>query len=264
MRSAGRERTSLRGAGRRYGPRPIRSVTGCGRRARSILCEEAAADDGRHLHVNSGSQHMSNAETRVSVILGVCRQDPERWREFDAIYRPILSTYLRNRGLRDSDASDVIQDVFVKLLGKIHTYDRARCKFRSWLFSVAHNTLIDHARRRASHQKALDGWVSHALQATPSDSLMMEQEWVKIHRQKILEHALKTVRACSSRKVWACFEQRMLRARPAEEIARDLKLDQPGTVYVNACRVLKEVRAVCAEFDEDVSHGFESDVSGRG
>jgi len=197
------------------------------------------------------------------VILGVCRQDPERWREFDAIYRPILATYLRNRGLGDFDANDVMQDVFVKLLDKIHTYDRAKCRFRSWLFSVAHNTVIDHARRRASYRKAVEGWVAHALQATPSDSLRMAEDWVKIHRQKILEHALKTVRARSSPKAWACFEQRMLRARPAEEIARDLKLDQSGNVYVYVCRVLKHIRAVCAEFDEDVSHAFESDVSSR-
>ena len=42
----------------------------------------------------------------------------------------------------------------MKLLGKIHTYDRAKCRFRSWLFSVAHHTLIDLARRRASYKKA--------------------------------------------------------------------------------------------------------------
>jgi hypothetical protein len=33
---------------------------------------------------------MSSADTRVSVIVGVCQRDPDRWREFDAIYRPIL------------------------------------------------------------------------------------------------------------------------------------------------------------------------------
>ena len=33
---------------------------------------------------------MSNSDTLVSVIVGVCQQDPERWREFDAIYRPML------------------------------------------------------------------------------------------------------------------------------------------------------------------------------
>jgi len=203
---------------------------------------------------------MSSTDTRVSVIVGVCRQDPERWREFDSIYRPILFAYLRKQGLKTSEANDVVQDIFVKLLTKIHTYDRAKCKFRSWLFSVAQNTLIDRARRRASYRKALDGWAANMLGATPSDSTRMTEEWVKIHREKILEHALKTVRVRTSSKVWSCFEQRLLRNRPASTIAAELKLE-PNAVYVNASRVLKQVRAVCDEFDEDISHAFESGAS---
>ncbi len=199
---------------------------------------------------------MSSMETRVSVIVGVCQQDPKRWSEFNAIYRPMLLAYLCKRGLNESDANDVVQDIFVKLLAKIHTYDQEKVKFRSWLFSVAHNTLIDHARRRATHKKAVDGWVGIMLSATPSDSALMTEEWVRIHRERILEHALKTVRARTSSKVWACFEQRLLRNRPASAIALELKI-QPNAVYVNASRVLKQVRSVCNEFDEDISHGFE-------
>jgi len=199
---------------------------------------------------------MSSTDTRVSVIVGVCQKDPERWREFDSIYRPMLFAFLRKRGLNESDANDVVQEIFVKLLAKIHTYDREKFKFRSWLFSVAHNTLIDHARRRATHQKAVDGWAGQMLSATPTDSVRMTEEWVRIHREKILEHALKTVRARTSSRVWACFEQRLLRNRPAALIAAALNIE-PNAVYVNASRVLKQVRAVCDEFDEDISVGFE-------
>jgi RNA polymerase sigma-70 factor (ECF subfamily) len=224
--------------------------------------EGTSGQEDLHLqvNVNTGRQPMPNTDTRVSIIVGVCQHDPERWREFDAIYRPILRAYLRKRGLKDSEASDVIQDIFVKLLGKIQTYDRAKRRFRTWLFSVAQNTLIDHARRRASYKKALDGWAVEVLRATSSESVKMEREWIKIHREKILAHALKVVRARVSSRAWACFEQRLLRDRPAAEIARDLKLE-PNAVYVNACRVLKQVRALCDEFDEDISHAFESDVS---
>ena len=225
-----------------------------------IISKEEVAGYGHHLHFNAGRKHMSRTDTRVSVIVGVCRQDPERWREFDSIYRPMLFAYLGKQGLKAFDVNDIVQDIFVKLLGKIHTYDREKCKFRSWLFSVAHNTLIDLARRRASERKALDGWAAQILGATPSDSARMTAEWVKIHREKILEHALKTVRARCSSQVWSCFEQRLLRNRPASAIAADLKLE-PNAVYVNACRVLKQVRAVCDEFDEDISHAFESGVS---
>ena len=65
-----------------------------------------------------------------------------------------------------------------------------------------------------------------------------------------------------SSKAWTCFQQRLLRNRPAAEIAAELKIT-PDAVYVNACRVMKQVREVCEEFDEDISHAFESDVSGR-
>ncbi len=96
------------------------------------------AGDGHLSHVNAERQTMSNPDTRNSVIVGVCQKDPERWREFDAIYRPMLFAFLRQQGLQEFEAQDVVQDIFVKLLGKIHTYDRAKSPFRSWLFSVAH------------------------------------------------------------------------------------------------------------------------------
>ena len=83
-----------------------------------------------------------------------------------------------------------------------------------------------------------------------------------IHRRKFVEHALKAVSAHFPQDL-GMLGQRMLRSRPGEQIARDLNLKHPGTVYVNACRVLKEVRAICEEFDEDLSHGFESDLSAR-
>jgi len=98
------------------------------------------------------------------------------------------------------------------------------------------------------------------LQATPTDSVRMEEDWRRIHREKILAHALRTIRSRVSSKAWICFEQRLLRDRPAAEIARELGIE-PNLVYVNACRVMKLVRKVCEEFDEDMSHDFKSDLS---
>jgi RNA polymerase sigma-70 factor (ECF subfamily) len=202
---------------------------------------------------------MSNNDTFASVIEGVRRQDPHRWHQFDGIYRPMLMAYLRKRGLKDFEASDVIQDIYLKLLGKIQTYDRERSSFRSWLFSVAHNALVDLARRRASREKAKEGWILSMLTVRASDSVRMEEEWTKIHRERILAHALKTIRKQVSSRVWYCFEQRVLKDRPGAEIARELGI-QPNAVYVNSCRVLKIVRRFCDDFDADVSQAFEVEV----
>ena len=241
-------------------PRAARILSAPDGRDLIILPEDHPSPNGHHWQGSVGRKPMSNTNTQLSVIDGVCRQDAQRWREFDAIYRPILRAFLHNRGLPDSEASDVIQDVFVKLLGKINTYDRTQCRFRTWLFTIAQRTLIDHARRRASHDRALHGWAAQMLKPSPSDSVKMEEEWTVIHREKILKHALRVVRAQVSSKAWACFEHRLLKDRSAAEIACDLKIER-NAVYVNACRVLKLVRTVCDDFDEDMSHAFESDVS---
>jgi DNA-directed RNA polymerase specialized sigma24 family protein len=88
---------------------------------------------------------MSNSDTRCSVTFGVSQHDPERCRAFDSIYRPILKAFLRKQCLNDSDANDLVYEIFVKLLKKLHTCDREKCPSRTWVFSAAHNTLFDFA-----------------------------------------------------------------------------------------------------------------------
>jgi RNA polymerase sigma-70 factor (ECF subfamily) len=249
-----------RAAGTAIGTRLAEFLCGPGRPALIMLLGEETAEDGHQSRGSAGRRRMAADDTRFSVIVGVRQNDPERWREFDAIYRPMLFAYLRKRKLSDSDANDIVQEIFVKLLAKIDTYDRSRCKFRSWLFSVAHNTLIDHARRRATQQKAEEEWVGQTLKATPADSKRMADEWINLHRERIFEHALNKVRELNSSKLWACFEQRLLQNRPAAEIAEALDI-RPAAVYTYASRVLKQVRAVCEAFDEDISHAFGSGVS---
>lgn len=203
---------------------------------------------------------MDETQTLVSLIDGVRQHDSARWRQFDAIYRPMLMEFLRRRGLREFDANDMVHDIYVKILGKIHRYDRQKCRFRSWLFTVARNTLIDRARREASHKRALEGWVVNVLREADTDSVKLEEEWTIVHQERILKHALKAVCARVSSRVWACFVQRVFHNVPAAQVATDLGLE-PNAVYVNSCRVMKLVRKVCNDFEEDVSHAFEPDLS---
>lgn len=61
--------------------------------------------------------------------------------------RPVFNLVVRmvrDRGL----AEDLAQDAFVKAFRHIDTYRPDQGKFSSWLFKIAHNTAIDHLRRR--------------------------------------------------------------------------------------------------------------------
>lgn len=114
-------------------------------------------------HYDTRRRLAAEMKTRSSVILGVRQRDPERWRQFDQIYRPILSAYFHKRNLNDHDTDELIQMIYFKLLFKIDTYDPARCRFRAWLFSVAHHQFIDWIRRRKSYDDKLKNWAAHML-----------------------------------------------------------------------------------------------------
>lgn len=66
---------------------------------------------------------------------------------FDKVYRYI---YFRIR--KQSEAEDLTQEVFIKALRAISSYKMGKTPFASWLFSIAHNQLIDAVRKTNRYQ----------------------------------------------------------------------------------------------------------------
>lgn len=66
----------------------------------------------------------------------------QTWRELFDRYAPALLLYLRQRGYVFSDAEDVIQDAFVKLIQRDQMPERPV----EYLHVVARNTALDHKR----------------------------------------------------------------------------------------------------------------------
>lgn len=64
---------------------------------------------------------------------------------------------LINRMVRDPGvAEELAQDTFVKALGALHSFDPA-FRFVTWVLRIAHNTAIDHLRRRRVATVPIDG-----------------------------------------------------------------------------------------------------------
>src|SRR4051794_10637138 len=93
-------------------------------------------------------------ETRQSLVArlkDVC--DDEAWREFVAIYEPIILRLMLRSGLQEFDARDVSQQVFAALAKDIEQWqpDGREGSFRRWLFQIAKNRVIKfivHERKR--------------------------------------------------------------------------------------------------------------------
>jgi RNA polymerase sigma-70 factor (ECF subfamily) len=191
-------------------------------------------------------------ETRPSLLLRV--RDPadaESWREFVSLYEPLLLAYVRHRGVAEHDARDVVQEVFGTLFRVLPDFalDHDRGRFRTWLWRVTHNALVDWSRRRGRRAAAEDEARKDARVAVEPEE--PEEEWFIAHRRRILEFVLEKVREQTSEVTWKCFDLHVRQGRPAAEVGAELGLTS-NSVYVNASRVMARVREQCAEYAEDL------------
>jgi len=152
--------------------------------------------------------------------------------------------------LQDADAADLTQDVLrsVAKAAKALDYDPARGSFRSWLFTVARNKLIDFRQRQLRGQ-AIGGTTAQELldqQPVPADEEMWEAEF----RRHVFALAVEQVRPDFETSTWDAFWQTAVEGRKPQDVAAALGISV-GAVYIAKSRVqarLKErVRELSTE-----------------
>ena len=96
-------------------------------------------------------------------------------RIFDEFNEPI-HRFIASRVGRPSDAEDLTQLVFVKALEALPRYEQRGIPFGGWLFRLARNTIIDHARTRHLHAE-LDEAADRATdEAGPDQMVLLRQD----------------------------------------------------------------------------------------
>src|SRR5262245_61369843 len=185
----------------------------------------------------------SSSPTRASLLLRI--RDPKdrlAWGEFVGVYAPLIHAYGRRRGLQDSDAADLTQEVFhrVTRASAAFEYDPAKGSFRGWLLAVTRNELRKLAARQGRQTRgAGDPDVPRLLdqQAEPSD----EDTWEKEYRWNLFQWAANKVRVEFREPSWQAFWRTAVLADGIDQVARDLGLS-PGAVYVARSRVSARIR----------------------
>lgn len=97
------------------------------------------------------------------------------------IYRdlaPSVIGYLRGNGV--SDPEDVASEVFVGIVRGIGSFEGDERAFRSWVFSIAHNRLLDERRRLARRREhaAEPATLAAAMERAATSPPPDEREWL--------------------------------------------------------------------------------------
>lgn len=157
--------------------------------------------------------------------------------------RPIFSLIYRLVGDREH-TEELAQDTFLKVFNAMDRYD-PQYKFSSWIFKIAHNTALDHVRKKELDTVSLEG-SPHArseeeAQATApiiASSDETPEEYVanrELGRE--LERAIERLRP----EYRAAIVLWHVEGRPYDEIAEIMELPL-GTVKTNMHRARKELR----------------------
>jgi RNA polymerase sigma-70 factor (ECF subfamily) len=166
--------------------------------------------------------------------------DQDAWNRFVALYTPLIFRWGRQAGLQESDACDLVQEVFVLLLRTMpdFVYDQ-RGSFRSWLKMVTLNKWRDHCRRLSARREGHDP----APEIAVSDGL--EEFWNAEYRRQVVGQALRMMQADFEPQTWQACWHMVVDDEPAAAIAKRLGI-RVGTVYAAKCRVLARLRAELA------------------
>lgn len=163
--------------------------------------------------------------------------DQKAWSHFVDLYTPLIYCWARQTGLQESDAADLVQEVFTLLVRKMpdFAYDRHR-SFRAWLRTVTVNKWRDRCRRLAARPHEAAG-KSLPDVAEPAADSFGEVEY----RQQLVARALELMKAEFQPATWqACWEFVVV-GRPAADVARQLGMTE-NAVHLAKGRVLRRLR----------------------
>jgi RNA polymerase sigma-70 factor (ECF subfamily) len=166
--------------------------------------------------------------------------EAKAWNDFVKLYSPLLLHWARRTGLQESDAADLVQDVFAILVSKLPDFEYDAAKgFRKWLRTITLNKWRERMRKQlAAPPLEKDAPRLDEVPAPPGE----EPFWETEYRQLLTRRLLEVMQAEFQPATWkACWET-VVEGRPAVEVGQQLGLSA-GAVRAAKFRVLCRLRA---------------------
>ena len=184
-------------------------------------------------------------ETRQSLLLRLRdSQDHQAWTEFLAIYEPLIYRLATRNGFQDADARELTQEVLLAVAGAIDRWnpDPKRGSFRSWLFRIARNLMINFLAKRRSRPLAIgdtdfNRLLSEQPAAESDESHYFDQEY----KRQTFHWAAEQIRPEFHENTWQAFWLTSVDGEAVKEVAAKLNMSV-GSVYVSRSRVMARLR----------------------
>jgi RNA polymerase sigma factor (sigma-70 family) len=118
-------------------------------------------------------------ETDESITLRVQAGDADAFGELISRYQAKLMRYARKFLPDPDDATDIVQDIFIKAYENIRSFDATR-RFSPWIYRIAHNEFVNALKKRHASRTIftfdIDTLFPHLAAADTADSAALERD----------------------------------------------------------------------------------------
>jgi len=158
--------------------------------------------------------------------------------------RKIFNYFFRNINNRET-ASELSQEVFLKVFSKLHTY-KFKYRFSTWIYSISHNLLIDYFRKKkdivfSKYSANEDG----SIEFPDSNQISMEDKIISKRTKKKLWESISEL----PREYREIITMRYISNLKYKQISKILNMPM-GTLKNKIYRIKKKLMEIMGENDE--------------
>jgi len=191
--------------------------------------------------------------TRATLLCRISSGDEIGWHEFVQMYRPLIILRGRDRGLRDSELDDLVQNVLVSLYeGQDRfTYDREKGRFRDYLKKIIDCRAFDILRKRRPKDKSMQLLAQQGALLSSDDHEKAEARWDQAWHRHLLRQALELVREDVNEKTYQAFVMSVLDEVDPKTTADSLGISV-DSVYAAKHRIVKRLGPIMQELEAEI------------
>lgn len=156
-------------------------------------------------------------------------------------------------GLSEAGVADVTQEVFLVVMRVLPRYEAERGSFRSWLWSVTRNKIIDRRKSPAKRSMAVGGssFMRQMAEVTEtneeeSGEPTIDEPYDPAGRQALVRRGLEQIQVEFQPSTWAAFWRTVVDGRSHEAVAEELAMSQAAVRQAKS-RVLRRLRQQLGE-----------------
>jgi RNA polymerase sigma factor (sigma-70 family) len=172
------------------------------------------------------------------------------WEAFDRRYRPILVGFVRNCGVKPSEADEIAQETIVRFVEEYREgkYDRSRGRLGAWLVTIARYRVLD-MRRKAGTAKVARG---ESAMIDLDDDKSVGAAYEAERRHALLREALEELRTKSRTdpKTVKAFEMLVYHSLTPQVVAEQLGMSTHD-VYLAKSRVAAKLREIVVRLEQE-------------